>query len=224
MWTWCFMVGEVSAWNIFSWSGVAATLRRFASRSKGRSEFVTSPGAFRETGNRDCNADIIENRPFATGGGHCELFLLNLNAAGTGLVYSTYIAGGQPGASFSRVALDASGNVYLAGTTFPNRDFPVSDGALPDKKRWSGFVARFSADGTGLLEATRLPSDVGTLQLAVRGKDAYLSGWTYPADGQSPTPEPFQTSFGGGYGDAFITRVRMGNGPNDSVPPPQIAH
>jgi hypothetical protein len=60
-------------------------------------------------------------------------FVTELNNAGTNLVYSTYIGGS--GDSSARgdvgtgIALDSSGNVYIAGTTYSG-DFPVTPGAF----------------------------------------------------------------------------------------------
>ncbi|MGH9769874.1 MAG: SBBP repeat-containing protein, partial [Blastocatellia bacterium] len=54
-------------------------------------------------------------------------FVSKLNATGTALVYSTYLGGaGQD--TMSDIAVDASGNVYVAGTT-QSSDFPLVNAA-----------------------------------------------------------------------------------------------
>jgi hypothetical protein len=59
-------------------------------------------------------------------GGGCDAFLFKLSPAGDALQYATYFGGsGQDTAS--GVALDASGNIYLAGWTL-SADFPVKPG------------------------------------------------------------------------------------------------
>jgi uncharacterized protein (TIGR03437 family) len=55
-------------------------------------------------------------------------FLTRLNAAGSALVYSTYL-GGSATDGAAGLALDSSGNVYIAGVT-SSADFPVTQGAF----------------------------------------------------------------------------------------------
>jgi pimeloyl-ACP methyl ester carboxylesterase len=69
-------------------------------------------------------------------GGPHDAFVVKLNAAGTGLVYATYIGG--PGGGFydelgSSIATDRSGNAYVVGYTTSASGFPNGSGfgALP---------------------------------------------------------------------------------------------
>jgi hypothetical protein len=55
--------------------------------------------------------------------GSCDAFLFKLSPAGDALLYATYL-GGSGADTASGVALDASGNVYLAGWTLSS-NFPV---------------------------------------------------------------------------------------------------
>ena len=57
-------------------------------------------------------------------GGAFDAFLTKLNASGSGLVYSTYLGGTGDDLAIG-VALDASGNAYVAGRT-TSTDFPVA--------------------------------------------------------------------------------------------------
>ncbi len=57
-----------------------------------------------------------------------DAFVAKFNAAGSALVYSTYLGGGDDDQDFG-IALDASGNVYVAGSTASN-NFPASPGAF----------------------------------------------------------------------------------------------
>jgi hypothetical protein len=56
-------------------------------------------------------------------GGDCDAFLAKLGPGGTSLLYATYL-GGSGADTASGVALDAEGNVYLAGWTLSS-NFPV---------------------------------------------------------------------------------------------------
>ena len=86
-------------------------------------------------------------------------FVSEMNAAGSALLYSTYF-GGSGGAGGSAIAVDASGNVYIAGATYsylvPN-NLPTTPGAFQTISAFSAggnedaFVAKISpADAPGL--------------------------------------------------------------------------
>jgi len=57
-----------------------------------------------------------------------SVFVSKLNAAGSGLVYSTYL-GESGGDESSDMAIDASGNAYVVGIT-DSTDFPTTPGAF----------------------------------------------------------------------------------------------
>ena len=61
-------------------------------------------------------------------GGTSDVFVTKLNAAGTALVYSTYL-GGSGSDSGSGIAIDHSGNAFVAGSTL-SANFPVTAGAF----------------------------------------------------------------------------------------------
>src|SRR5262245_7430777 len=58
----------------------------------------------------------------AVRGASSDAFIAKLNARGTSLIYAAYL-GGNSSDIASSVALDATGNIYLGGTTF-STDFP----------------------------------------------------------------------------------------------------
>ena len=60
--------------------------------------------------------------------GGCDAFLTVFNTAGSGLAYSTYFGGNSYESPYS-LAIDASGNAYLAGQTYSS-NFPVTAGAI----------------------------------------------------------------------------------------------
>jgi hypothetical protein len=77
--------------------------------------------------------------------GDYDAFLTKLNAAGSALIYSTYI-GGSNSEIGSGIAVDASGNVYLAGST-SSANFPTTPGAFKQRNRngdVDGFVTKFA--------------------------------------------------------------------------------
>ncbi len=129
-------------------------------------------------------------------------FVSKFSADGASLVFSTYIAGAQTNCSYYYcypyseiygVALDPSGNVYVAGRTDTN-DFPTSQGAYqmtnPDTNNYysdTSFVASFTPSGdlnySSYFGGTNY-TEVYALDVDATG-NAYLTG-NAPADGSFP--------------------------------------
>lgn len=114
-------------------------------------------------------------------GNQWDAFVLKLNANGSGVTYATWL-GGDGNDFGNAVAVDAGGNVYLAGdTSSPN--FPTTTGA---RQRQIGggtdaFVAKLNASGSALLYSTYLGGDGFDRALGVAvdaAGNAYLTGQT----------------------------------------------
>jgi len=137
-----------------------------------------------------------------------DVFLTKINAAGNAIIYSTYL-GGSGDDKCGRLAIDSSGNVYLAGeTSSPN--FPTANafqgtygGGAAD-----GFVTKLHASGSALVYSTYLGGSVfdGASDIAVDGNDnACVTGRTTSAN--FPVFNALQSAFsGGGNADAFVTK------------------
>ena len=101
------------------------------------------------------------------------------------MVFATYL-GGASNTIGSAIAIDASHNVYVAGTA--GSPFPTTTGpAKPGNFLTAGFAAKLSADGSKFLYVTYLPACIaqpGAITVDPQG-DAYISGVTsttsYPA-------------------------------------------
>ena len=138
--------------------------------------------------------------------GDFDAFVTKLNAAGTALVYSTYL-GGNGFDSGRGIAVDAAGNAYVTGYT-SSTNFPTMN---PIQASLDGgedaFVTKLNAVGNGLVYSTYLGGsgvDIGN-GIAVDSEDnAYATGYTTSTD--FPTKNPFQATSGGGY-DAFVTKL-----------------
>jgi hypothetical protein len=90
---------------------VDASDNAYVSGSTHSADFPTTQGAF----------DAIHN------GGNRDVFVTKLNSAGSALVYSTFLGGSSyDGGS---IAVDASGNAYVAGFTYSS-NFPITPGAF----------------------------------------------------------------------------------------------
>lgn len=79
-------------------------------------------------------------------------YVTKLNAAGTGLVFSTYV-GGSAQDTIDAAALDTKGNIYLVGHA-SSSDFPgtpaLPDACKPSVAYQTPYLARLSADGRSL--------------------------------------------------------------------------
>ena len=142
-------------------------------------------------------------------------FVSKFNPQGTGLIYSTYLAGdGQYGNGFmmptvgTSVAVDSQGNAYVAGYT-NDYTFPVTSGAFQTLcgAGWvgttrvhacgydappSGFLAKLDPTGQNLLYSTFLGGARGgdyIFSVAVDAKgQAYVAGSSTDACGQPGDP------------------------------------
>jgi len=131
-----------------------------------------------------------------------DAFVSKLNAAGSALVYSTYLGGSSIDGGVS-IAVDASGNAYIAGDT-ASGDFPMID-PLPGSAL--NFVAKLNAGGSALAYSTHLGGSGADrcLGIAVDASgNAYVTGWTNSTD--FPTVNPLQAANGGGL-DAFVAKI-----------------
>jgi len=164
-------------------------------------QFPTTPLAYQKT----CKLDSS---------GICEtdIFVTKLNAAGTGLLYSTYLGGTGFDTSYA-LAVDGAGNAYLTGFTV-SADFPTTLGAFQTSFGGSGpafggdaFVTKLDAAGSGLIYSTYLggsDSEVGDgIKVDPLG-NAYVTGWTFSTD--FPTANPLQV-VNAGNSDLFVTKL-----------------
>jgi uncharacterized protein (TIGR03437 family) len=95
--------------------------------------------------------------------GETDAFAGKLNPQGSAMVWATYLGGkGADGAH--AIALDASGNVWLNGTT-ASADFPNQAGW----SQGSDFVTGLNAARSALIYSSRLPDDTAAASVAVDG-------------------------------------------------------
>lgn len=141
-----------------------------------------------------------------------EAFVTKLNAAGSALVYSTYLGGSADNFGFG-VAVDATGRAYVAGFT-SSTDFPITPDSfqpLYGGGDFDGFVTELSATGSSAIYSTYLggAGDDRASAIAVDASgDAYVTGSTNSTD--FPLEAPFQGANGGGVSDAFVSKLNAG--------------
>jgi sugar lactone lactonase YvrE len=153
-------------------------------------DFPVTSGAYQKTNQGGAN-------------GVSNGFITRINAAGSELVYSTYLGGSglsgytgmaslgdAGGDGCSSIAIDSSGDAYVTGTAY-STNFPVTSGAYQgsNKSASSGhpnaFVAKLNSQGSALDYATYLGGSTGDggSGIAVDSAgDAYIDGATYSTD------------------------------------------
>ncbi|MFB3921475.1 MAG: choice-of-anchor D domain-containing protein [Terriglobia bacterium] len=139
-------------------------------------------------------------------------FVTKLNAAGTALVYSTYLTSCAPLA----LAIDSGGFAYVTGAAL-SASFPTknalqatfgggtlcSNAACPD-----AFVTKVNTTGSDLVYSTFLGTqrlDVGTGVAVDSSGNAYVGGYTESIDFVT-TAGAFQTTYNLGF-DGFVVKL-----------------
>jgi uncharacterized protein (TIGR03437 family) len=164
--------------------------------------FPATPNAFQRT----LTPSYCVGPPLEGGLPPCnDAFVVKLDPDGN-IVWATYL-GGNGDDYGSAIAVDAAGNVFVAGTSEPGESsktantFPVTSGAAfgpPAPDRAGYFVTKLSADGSRLLYSTFLPGTAeveapagNQVALAIDSQgNAYLA---YPGSPGIPTtPGAFQ--------------------------------
>ena len=138
-----------------------------------------------------------------------DAFVTKINAAGTAIVYSTYLGGNDSDYAYG-LAVDAGGNAYVAGLT-KSLNFPVTAGVFQPNfggypspcNEWvcgDAFVTKLNATGSALVYSSYLggSGDEHPEGLAIDAQgNAYLAGDTGSPDFPI-TPGAFQTQLKGG--------------------------
>jgi len=157
----------------------------------------------------------------AANAGSKDAFVAKINAAGTTLVYSTYLGGtGEDYADAIKV--DSSNQAHVAGST-NSADYPtVNPCQSANAGGWDAFMATLAADGLSLVYSTYMggAGDDFARAIAVAADSAspnhvcaYITGTTssddyptaFPA-GVTPQGVPYQALIKGNY-DSFVTKV-----------------
>src|SRR5262249_27547893 len=123
------------------------------------------------------------------------------------LVFSTFLGGSGDDQGWG-IAVDASGNIYLTGST-SSMNFPTANplqGASGGG--YDAFVAKLSASGSSLLFSTYLggSTDDSGNDIAVDGSgNTYVTGHAQSTN--FPTQSALQPTSGGGLADAYVAKL-----------------
>jgi uncharacterized protein (TIGR03437 family) len=90
-----------------------------------------------------------------------DAFAAKLNPSGTAMVWASFL-GGTAADQGNSIAVDASGNVWVSGTT-SSTNFPVSNGV----PQGPGFLVEFNPTGSALPYGSRFPADTVAAAMTV---------------------------------------------------------
>ena len=151
----------------------------------------------------------VTGGPDLTHNGNDDVFVAKVAAAGTSLVYAGYI-GGSGFDVGNGIAVDASGNSYVTGST-GSTAFPVIGGLDPTYNLGGdAFVAEVAAAGTSLLYAGYIGGSSGDTGygIAVDGSgNAYVTGQTSSTEVTFPVTVGPDLTYNLGAADAFVAKV-----------------
>jgi hypothetical protein len=164
-------------------------------------DFPTTSGAFDTTHN--------------SGG---DAFVTKLNASGASLLYSTYLGGSDYEEGWG-IAVDSSGNAYVAGYTY-STDFPTTSDAFDTTFNGSSdvFVTKLNASGASLLYSTYLGGINYEFNYGIAvdsSGNAYVTGEVLSTNFPT-TSGAFDTTHNGNY-DAFVAKIATVSTPDLSV-------
>jgi hypothetical protein len=163
--------------------------------------FPTTSGAYQTTCGGGCSGTSV------------DAFVSKLDPTGSFLVYSTYL-GGSGNDYGNGIALDPSGNAYIAGQTF-STDFPTTPGALKTKcgtdncASGYAFVTKLNSAGSALVYSTYLGGvgkNQGNAVALDASNNAYITGYTQSLTFPT-TPGAFQTVCKCAQSVAFVTKL-----------------
>ena len=164
----------------------------------GATDFPTTPSTFQSTRT----------------GTNGNAFVTKLDASGTALAFSTYLGGsGQTGKfdNATGVAVDASGNVYITGST-PSTDFPVTSGTayqlVNNGTPSNGFLTELNSIGASLMYSTYIGGSGNDSCAAIAldsNGNAYVTGSATSTNFPVTPATAIQTA-GQSTGLAFISR------------------
>jgi len=161
-------------------------------------DFPTTSGSYQPVG----VPSSTESGLWPEGG---KPFVAKFNGTGTALLYATFLSGSGLDAA-TGIALDASGDAYVVGTT-SSTNFPTTLGVLQPTNSangTTGFVAKLGSTGSSLLYSTYLGGSTST---RVNGVTVDGSGNAYVTGSTEDTNFPTTT---GAYKSTAVTKVTVG--------------
>jgi IPT/TIG domain-containing protein/beta-propeller repeat-containing protein len=155
------------------------------------------------------------NPIYGTKGYDWDVFVAKINAAGTALVYSTYLSANGWNEYGLGIAVDSSGNAYVTGATNAT-DFPgVTAGSIQPAFGGTGsnrdaFALKINAAGNAILWSTYLggaADDIADGITVDSSGNAYVAGSTQSSSIPWIGAGAIQSTYGGGNYDGFVIKI-----------------
>lgn len=165
---------------------------------------------FTRSSNFPVTAGVFQN---TYGGGNWDAFVTKINAAGSSLIYSTFIGGSGTDNAFG-IAINTAGEAFITGNTDSNINYPVTPGAYNNNGAgYRGgtsdmFVTKLNSTGSALIYSTFIGGgdyDRGK-DIALSGNNAFVSGYTFSSNFPT-TAGCFDPSYNGGISDAVVLKL-----------------
>ena len=124
------------------------------------------------------NTYVAGSRTFHIGGSAVnaislnDVFIKKLDSSGKTILFTTLTGKGNDSAA--GLALDAAGNIYVAGST-SSPDLPLRNALQSTPGQ--GFLTKFSPDGSQMLYSTYFPAPISALAVDGTG-NMYITGYT----------------------------------------------
>ncbi len=170
---------------------VDSTGNTYVTGSTGSTDFPVTAGTF----------DVSQN-------GGTDAFVTKINAAGSALVYSTYLGGSDTDLG-NGIDVDSAGNAWVTGDTL-STDFPTTAGAFDTTHngKQDVFVTQLNDTGSALVYSTYLGGSgvdrSNSIKVDSTG-NAWVTGQNFSTDFPT-TAGAFDTTHNGAF-DAFVSKL-----------------
>jgi hypothetical protein len=167
-------------------------------------DLPTTPGAYIESANWPAASFVIQCDPFTNETSLCTYF-------------------GQSGIYASEVALDAEGNIYLAGLAYAfGQGLPLTEGAwcTTFKDNRDEFLTKMDANGSSVIYTTLVGGDsydfAGDLEATPEGNAVFV-GWSWQTEDFNTTGNAHDNESEGAYEGFVIVMDKSGSEPVQST-------
>lgn len=152
-------------------------------------------------------------KTFGGGSSFYHAFVMEIAAAGSKIVYSTYLGGSESDAGVG-IAVDAAGHTWVAGTT-GSSDFPIVDSLGTPYRGEMLFLSEVAGGGSNLLFSSYLASVIGYQGGSGRAAGMALdaSGNAYLVADNSTSNGPADSTALGGSSSILVFKVGVPAGP-----------
>lgn len=139
-----------------------------------------------------------------------DIFVTKLNAAGNGLVYSTFLGGDDADNGYG-IYVGINGYAYITGNSLSN-NYPTTLNAYQNYNAGASdvIVTKLNQTGSSLTYSTYIGGtydDIGESIAVGKAGSAYIVGYTKSADYDTLKPYQGTLEVGGATFDAFVTKL-----------------